>query len=616
MQHTGLRNSAEPPATPLTFGSVVTSQVATMRLVAGLVQGIVLFILYRAAKEAMWPATNPTLFAPMLLVFSVVPVLLISSLGYVKSRQVLLWMLAASALIASLALYDVWRSVGAPETDFSSHSKGIHYPSWRLIVFTVVGFYIAHALVLAGAAEQRWIARYPTYFESGWKLLIQWQFSSHFVCALWLVLWLGASLFALLKLNFLTELLQQAWFAIPVTSFAYACAIHITDVRPTIVRGIRSLVLVLLSWILPIVTLIVAGFLLSLPGTGLEPLWATRHAGAVLLGTAAVLVVLINAAFQNGEVAPNVTRIVRMSARVAALALLPTVVIAIYALGLRVAEYGWTSDRIGAAACLLVASCYALGYAWAACQRSNWLSSIASVNIFAAFLALAVLLALFTPLADPARLSVKDQLARLAEGKVSAEKFDFHYLRFEGARYGNAALERLKNQSQGADAAIVRQKAEQALTAENRRARVPPPQQPADVAANIRVWPANAQLPPSFLQTRWSTYPRLWELPSCLKEVDRHCDAYLVDFNGDGAAEVMLLGVLPDRSAAVLGERDGKWALIAKPHSSLASCAPWREQLKAGRYALVAPALQELDINGQRIPLQPAETPALKCTTP
>lgn len=221
-------------------------------------------------------------------------------------------------------------------------------------MFTVVGFYIAHALVLAGAAEQRWIARYRAYFEPGWKRLIQWKFSMLFVCALWLVLWLGASLFALVKLNFLTELLQQAWFAIPVMSFAFACAIYITDVRPTIVLGIRSLCLVLLSWILPTVTLIVAGFLLSLPGTGLEPLWATRHAGA-------------------------------------ALKLLPTVAIAIYALGLRVVECGWTADRISAAACLLVASCYALGYAWAACQRSSWLSSIASMNIFAAFLALAVL---------------------------------------------------------------------------------------------------------------------------------------------------------------------------------------------------------------------------------
>ena len=96
-----------------------------MRLVAGLVQGIVLFILCRAAKQAIWPATNATLFAPILLVFSVVQVLLISSLGQVKSRQVLLWILAASALIASLALYDVWRRVGAPETDLLSNSKAI-----------------------------------------------------------------------------------------------------------------------------------------------------------------------------------------------------------------------------------------------------------------------------------------------------------------------------------------------------------------------------------------------------------------------------------------------------------------------------------------------------------
>jgi hypothetical protein len=56
-----------------------------------------------------------------------------------------------------------------------------------------------------------------------------------------------------------------------------------------------------MSWILPVAVVLVAGFICSLPFTGLAALWETRHATSVLLSAAALLLVLINAAFQNGE---------------------------------------------------------------------------------------------------------------------------------------------------------------------------------------------------------------------------------------------------------------------------------------------------------------------------
>jgi hypothetical protein len=38
-----------------------------------------------------------------------------------------------------------------------------------------------------------------------------------------------------------------------------------------------------MSWILPVAVLLVAGFICSLPFTGLAALWETRHATSVLL---------------------------------------------------------------------------------------------------------------------------------------------------------------------------------------------------------------------------------------------------------------------------------------------------------------------------------------------
>ncbi|EHN76789.1 hypothetical protein SMCF_3695, partial [Streptomyces coelicoflavus ZG0656] len=61
----------------------------------------------------------------------------------------------------------------------------------------------------------------------------------------------------------------------------------------------------------------------------------------------------------------------------------------------------------------------------------------------AGVLAVAAVLALFSPLLDPARLSVADQVARLERGAVKPQDFDFDFLRFDSGKAGLAALDRL-----------------------------------------------------------------------------------------------------------------------------------------------------------------------------
>ena len=77
----------------------------------------------------------------------------------------------------------------------------------------------------------------------------------------------------------------------------------------------------LLSWLLPVMTLLAIAFLLALPFTGLEPLWSTRQATAILLTASSALVVLINAGYQDGRYASPAT--LRYASRTAALVLIP-----------------------------------------------------------------------------------------------------------------------------------------------------------------------------------------------------------------------------------------------------------------------------------------------------
>ena len=592
------------------------SQIARIRLGIGLLQGGMLYFLYRAAKDLTWPGTDPLLFAPLLLVFIFVPVLLMSALGHLPGKSLWRWMLLATVIAAGLAFHDVWRNIGAPaSSDYGGALPKAAYPSPLLWLFGAGGFYIAHSLVLASATERRTIASYPSYFDSAWKLLIQIQFSVLFVGAFWAVLGLGAAMFKLIELSFFMDLLKEPWFAIPVTAFAFACALHLTDVRPAIVQGIRNLLLVLLSWILPLAVLIIGAFLASMPFTGMEHLWATRHASALLLSAAAVLVILINTAFQNGAIADQVARVLRVSARLACGLLLPLIAIATYALGLRVGEYGWTTDRIIAACCLAVAGCYALGYAWAASRRSGWLAPIASVNIATAFIILAVLLALFSPVLDPARTSVADQMARLENGQQRADNFDFDYLRFEGKRYGSAALEQLKTTTQGRDAALLQIKAAQSLEKTSPRERSDVRPTFADLRTNLKFWPSDKQVPDSFLTQDWRKEANPWRLPNCFRNRATVCDVYAIESDIEPKSSLLVVGQDRDGGQAALFAQgpDARWRLAAVLPHDFSKCAVFRDKLRAGEFSLVPPAIKDLEIAGRRIRFLPVADPGANC---
>jgi len=592
--------------------AAVTRRVGQQRLVAGLVQGALLYFLYHSLRNKGWPASAPMLFYPLVLLSLIVPILLISALGHLTRRQLIAWLLAAGAVIVVFGVNDAWRLAAAAPPDAPRQS------SFFVLIFSVGFFYIAHSMVLAGAQDGRRIARYTTYFESAWKLFIQLSFSGFFVLAFWGVLWLGAIMFQLLELKFLRQLLEEPWFSVPATCFAFSCAMHVTDVRPAIVRGIRTLLLVLMAWILPVASLLSLGFLASLPFTGLEVLWKTRHATAVLLSTSAMLVVLVNAAFQTGDGLPGVARTVRMSARVSCVLLLPLTALGIHALGLRVADYGWTPDRVIAASCLLVAVCYAVGYAWAALRKGAWLQPVREVNICAALLVLAVLLGLFTPIADPARISVSSQLTRLEQGRTPLDQFDFAFLRFQGERYGQAALHKLASSTDSA----LRAKAEQAMSLRFTGDLRSTPG--LDIAANIRVWPKDAHLPEGFPLRDWNLNRAGPRLPLCLTKPDRICDAFMVDIDGDGRTEVLLVGEESFIGAVLLAEsEDHRWDVLARVPYDVAGCEPLLAKLKAGEYSLVPPRMREIEVGGQRvalqressIPLQPGACAGLSAAT-
>ena len=435
-----------------------------VRASVGLIQGIALYLLTHAVQTNRWPSTDRAIFAPLVQIAIFTPLVFQFGVGVLRTRTLLIWAGVVTLVLIGLGLHDAARAATNPGDLRIGVFGLIPGPSLIMTGFVALGLFIAQSLVTAGDAEPKFLAPYPGYFDAGWKIELQIAAAILFVGAFWVLLFLGSALLALIDVRFLRRLIEHQWFSIPVTTLALATAIHLTDVRTSIIAGLRSLIHIVLSWLLPMIAIIVGIFLVSLPFTGLEPLWRTSHAASLLLGVSAALIILINAVYGDGAGEEPAPRILRIAGSAAAIELVPLAIIATSAIGLRVTQYGWTVDRVYAAGATVVAACYAVGYAYSAFGRGAWLRRLEPCNVLTSFVILATLLALLTPLADPARISVASQVSRLKSGAVAPDKFDYAYLRWSGQRYGGDALRTLAS---GDDVAI-KDGADQALRMANR----------------------------------------------------------------------------------------------------------------------------------------------------
>jgi hypothetical protein len=522
-------------------------KLAVARIGIGLVQGLLLYLLWRSASPGggmTWPASQPPAFGALALACAFTPVMLLAGVGRLSVRTLAIWGLIAAAVLALLG----WHDVTQQARDYF-RPPYLRFPT---VAFSAAALFIAHHLIVPAVSARRWIADYDDYFDTAWKAGVQLVLSLGFTGAFWLLLFLGAALFRVIGLRFLSDLIGEEWFSIPVTCLVFATAVQLTDVRAGLIRGVRTVALMLLSWLLLVITVLVAGFLLALPFTGLDGLWKTGSATALVLSAAAALIILINTAYQDGREDNLPPVVLRVAVRVAAVLLTPLILIAIWGLSLRIGQHGLTPDRIIASACALVGIVYAAGYGWAALspfwRKTAWMKPLERSNVAAAVLTVAVILALFSPLLDPARLSVGDQVARLKRGAVSAADFDYAFLRFGSGKTGRLALADLAKSSN----AEIARRAKTAQTTDNRydlkqKDESIPPRTP-----RVAVWPEGATLPDGFVIPVRRDDPRY----GC--EAPAECLATARDLNGDGKAEVLLADRF--RIALFAQGPDGVWS--------------------------------------------------------
>ncbi|AJP74464.1 hypothetical protein TS85_11825 [Sphingomonas hengshuiensis] len=382
------------------------------------------------------------------------------------------------AVVGALVLY--WN--GSP----GGWSAG---EGWRMVSLALA---VAIAAPLFQAARDEGTVRtpYPVVHDHAWTNIVLWCACWLFVAIVFAMTWLLASLFLLIKIEFLRELLEKNWFWRALIGAAFGAGLGVLRENDGVVRLLQRVVATVLGVLAPVLAVGLVLFLLALPFTGLNALWdATSATTPILLSCAIGALILANAVIGNAPEQEKRFPLLRFGAMALAATILPLAVLATIAIALRTGQYGFTPQRLWAIVFVAIACLYGAAY-WVALAwgRLNWGARVRPLNLALAFLVCGVALVLATPLVSFNAISTRDQVARLEAGKLTPETFDWRALAYDFGEPGRAALAKLR----GSANAEIRRRAMQATEAPNRWgvAESMPPR--ADLAKRIRVLPAGS----------------------------------------------------------------------------------------------------------------------------
>ena len=147
-------STTEAPVT----GAKVIGTSALPRLAIGLAQGIVLFLLQKADESKAWPATQPMLYAPLLICALMVPMIPLAALSAMRRTALIAWSTVAAVLAAILAVHAAW-------TGAEPDRLGAGPLSPPTFIAVAVLLFIAHHLVQPAEAVRRPVAPYADYFD-------------------------------------------------------------------------------------------------------------------------------------------------------------------------------------------------------------------------------------------------------------------------------------------------------------------------------------------------------------------------------------------------------------------------------------------------------------------
>ena len=561
----------------------------------GLLQGATLF-----GVMLVWRDLFP--FRPLLA--AVLAFVLISSAqlqllwGYAHERRVVALVFGCASLFAALAAWYAWQFL--PTT----YAKAPELISFSTFVGSAALLYILTPFIQSIGVRGSWRFQYADLYQFAWNNGLILALGGLLVGVAALVLLLWAGLFGILGITLFGSVFSSLTFIFLSIPVCFAIGIRIGLEREQVIDSLRSILLSLCRVLLPLTVLILVLFLICLPFSGLEPLWKTKKASAILFCLISVHLFFVNGVYQDGRQQLGYLPLLRRLLNASLLGLPILAAIACYSLWLRIEQYGLTPWRVLGAALLVVIFAHALALAVAVLRRGpDWLSSLQRSNPPIALGVVLLLVLLQTPLLNPLELSASNQYQRLLAGRVSVEQVDLSTLKFslgEPGKHYLAQIEALAEQQQVFSAeqlSVLRVRLESlrlsnsAYAARNQEQRF-----------TVHYEWLGPELPGA----------RDWFASNDLAGrtcAGRSCYLWAVDLDADGQAEVLLWTSVErdDEPRVYTQEADGQWQLIGTmKHHGPAGSEPDElfEAIRRGDTSLIEPHYKALKLGARDFELR------------
>ncbi len=262
-----------------------------------------------------------------------------------------------------------------------------------------------------------------------------------------ILLFAWAALLKTMDVGFFNRLFQEPWFIFPFLGAIGGLSIAMMRGQQAVLGALRFILLLFCRIAMPITAGFTVTILFVLAAKGTGVVFDLPFPSMWMIGLAFAGMLIFNGVYQNGEAAPPPTWL-RLSTLVALIGFPVYAGLALYAFTVRIDDYGLTPARIAGLSFGGLAAAYSVVCLAGLLTELNWrgkrwMPLVAPLNTLLAGIWIIVLVALATPMFNPWALSAQSQYDRIAEGRVTPEKFDFGYLRFKLGIYGEQALENM-----------------------------------------------------------------------------------------------------------------------------------------------------------------------------
>ena len=358
-------------------------------------------------------------------------------------------------------------------------------------------------------------------------------------------------------------------------------ALRIIGNRDRLVDGVLDQLLGLLKWLAPLAGLIVVLFTIAL----LPKLPALLASGekildsGILLALVALTLLLLNAAYRDGEQEPDYGRVIRQALRVVPPLLVIVASTALLSMIIRIVDLGLTPARFWGLVTAIFALLFAIGYAIAAVRAGSWFGELRRVNFVVAVLLLATLIVSLTPIGNPVRWSVANQLSRAITAATESDcEGALRFLRFDAGAQGRDMLSALAQGRIAEVDPVLRGEAARIAALSSKRAppRADPAATPARYAAwrdTLRVLPADRTVPAdleSLLRAEFGVAATMLD-PGGNAPAPR---LVFIDLDADGREDALLIS----------GTRRGEPLIVRDSRVFIRTDETWR-QASAGTLA-------------------------------